>query len=50
MALQQIWRPLDPKKHEIRLLTIEPAICDDDTISCTLSIVSLGSDHTYEAL
>ena len=50
MALHQMWHPLDPEKHEIRLLTIESAIRDDDTISCTLSTISLDSDYAYEAL
>lgn len=44
------WHQLSPSRHEIRLLTVEPASATTDDLSCSLSIVSLDGDPTYLAL
>lgn len=50
MDVRHRWRPLDPAKNEIRLLTIEPASDECATLSCSLSTVSLDDDPVYDAL
>lgn len=47
---EETWCPLDPTRHEIRLLTIPPAPCKQDVMACALSIVSLDDYPTFEAL
>ncbi|KAI0914902.1 heterokaryon incompatibility protein-domain-containing protein [Ustulina deusta] len=43
------YRPLCPSSDEIRLLTLDPGL-DDDEISCTLNHYNLTNNPKYEAL
>ena len=45
-----IWKPLDKTKREIRLAVLQPSKTLSDQPLCTLSIVSLEEKPRYEAL
>ncbi|KAF4453691.1 hypothetical protein F53441_3700 [Fusarium austroafricanum] len=49
MRLAPSYRPLDPTKHQIRVLHLLPGQ-DSDPIRCELQIVSLSDSPSYEAL
>jgi hypothetical protein len=48
--LSQLYKPLDPSKHEIRLLRILPSSGKATTIHCELETTTLDAQPRYQAL